>query len=109
MLGSRSLKTRGWQKRIPCAMTPCQNVNVNGSGNTDLKRQRIGAFLQTLQQDTFLMLVANELTLRTERIPPEPWRSFFNDLNDAICDPIELHCCGGFAITQLYGVPRTTA
>jgi len=40
--------------------------------------------------------------------PPAPWRSFFADVHRALSGQVILHCCGGFVITQLYGVARTT-
>lgn len=41
--------------------------------------------------------------------PPEPWQSFFSDIDRALGEPVALHCCGGFVVTQLYGVARTTS
>lgn len=40
--------------------------------------------------------------------PPEPWLSFFRDLNCVIGEPVELHCLGGFVLIHAYGVARTT-
>jgi hypothetical protein len=40
--------------------------------------------------------------------PPEPWRSFFDDLDEMLREPTELHCCGGFIVIYSYGVARTT-
>lgn len=40
--------------------------------------------------------------------PPEPWRSFFNDLDQMLSEPVELHCVGGFVLIYSYGVARTT-
>ena len=40
--------------------------------------------------------------------PPEPWRSFFMELDSHLNEDIQLHCCGGFVLTQLYNAPRTT-
>lgn len=41
--------------------------------------------------------------------PPEPWNSFLSDL-DAMADgPVRLNCIGGFVVTQLYGMDRSTA
>ncbi len=45
--------------------------------------------------------------LRIEE-PPEPWRSFFSDVDGHLNEEVELHCCGGFVATQLYNVARTT-
>ena len=40
--------------------------------------------------------------------PPEPWRSFFAEIDQALDQPVALHCIGGFAIAMLYGLPRPT-
>jgi hypothetical protein len=40
--------------------------------------------------------------------PPEPWRSFFDELDQLLDEPVELHCCGGFTLIHSYGVARTT-
>lgn len=39
---------------------------------------------------------------------PEPWHSFLTELDDALSESVELHCIGGFVITLLYGLPRST-
>jgi len=41
--------------------------------------------------------------------PPEPWRSFFAEVDSRLNEDVQLHCCGGFVVTQLYGVARTTS
>lgn len=41
--------------------------------------------------------------------PPEPWRSFLRDLDDAAGGEVFLHCIGGFVVTMLYGLQRPTA
>jgi len=41
--------------------------------------------------------------------PAEPWLSFLNDLDAAIEETTELHCMGGFAVVQAYGLERATA
>jgi hypothetical protein len=40
--------------------------------------------------------------------PPEPWRSFFAEVDLKLQERLELHCFGGFVVVQLYGVARTT-
>jgi hypothetical protein len=40
--------------------------------------------------------------------PPEPWRSFFDDLDRLLPEPVALHCFGGFALIYAYEVARTT-
>jgi len=40
--------------------------------------------------------------------PPEPWQSFFAEVDSRLTENVELHCCGGFVVTLLYGVVRTT-
>jgi hypothetical protein len=47
--------------------------------------------------------------MRTIEKPPEPWRSFFEDVDSSLDQEVRLHCCGGFVVTQLYGVSRTTS
>lgn len=39
----------------------------------------------------------------------EPWRSFLADVDGLLNQNVELHCCGGFVVTQVYGVARTTS
>jgi hypothetical protein len=41
--------------------------------------------------------------------PSEPWLSFWNDLDGELDERTELHCIGGFAIVQAYGLDRATA
>jgi hypothetical protein len=43
------------------------------------------------------------------RRPPEPWDSFFKELDEAVDGPVRLDCIGGFVITQFYGLDRPTA
>ena len=39
---------------------------------------------------------------------PEPWHAFFTELDQALDQPVVLHCIGGFAIAMMYGLPRPT-
>src|ERR1022692_1401980 len=39
---------------------------------------------------------------------PEPWRSFLADIDAASPATIEMHCIGGFAVTQYYALDRPT-
>src|SRR5271157_2458944 len=39
---------------------------------------------------------------------PSPWGAFLNELDEAIPEPIALHCIGGFVVSLLYGLPRPT-
>jgi hypothetical protein len=41
--------------------------------------------------------------------PPEPWLSFFDDIDSLLTEPVRLHCFGGFVTTQVYGVVRMTS
>src|ERR1019366_8034606 len=45
--------------------------------------------------------------MRRER-PPQPWHSFFRDIDRAFDRPVVLQCIGGFALAMLYGEPRPT-
>ncbi len=40
---------------------------------------------------------------------PEPWASFLSQVDDHLSEKVELHCFGGFVITMLYGLARSTA
>jgi hypothetical protein len=40
--------------------------------------------------------------------PPEPWNSFFAEIDRTLDQPVALHCIGGFAIAMLHGLPRPT-
>ncbi len=40
---------------------------------------------------------------------PEPWKSFLAELDELVSAPVQWHCCGGFVVTALYGLPRPTA
>ena len=44
----------------------------------------------------------------SERDLPWPWGAFLGELNQAISEPVELHCIGGFVVSLLYGLPRPT-
>ena len=39
---------------------------------------------------------------------PEPWRSFLEQLDEAVGEEVRLVCMGGFVITQFYGFSRST-
>ena len=40
---------------------------------------------------------------------PEPWQSFFSDIDASLHEDVELHCLGGFVVTVLYDLARPTA
>jgi hypothetical protein len=42
-------------------------------------------------------------------VPPEPWASFLRELDELLKAAVELHCLGGFVVTQQYGVGRETS
>jgi len=39
---------------------------------------------------------------------PEPWFSFLKKLDELATTTVSLHCIGGFVVTMLYGLSRTT-
>jgi hypothetical protein len=41
--------------------------------------------------------------------PPEPWKSFFTEIDASLEEEVTLHCLGGFVMTILYGLDRPTA
>jgi hypothetical protein len=40
---------------------------------------------------------------------PEPWNSFFSEIDITLHEEVSLHCVGGFVMTMLYGLARSTA
>jgi uncharacterized nucleotidyltransferase DUF6036 len=38
----------------------------------------------------------------------EPWKSFLTEVDEQLCEPVELHCIGGFPLIAFYGVSRIT-
>jgi Nucleotidyltransferase of unknown function (DUF6036) len=40
--------------------------------------------------------------------PPEPWHSFFLEIDRAFDHLVMLHCIGGFALAMQHGLPRPT-
>jgi hypothetical protein len=40
---------------------------------------------------------------------PEPWKSFFSEIDASLEKEVVLHCLGGFVMTMLYGLDRPTA
>jgi hypothetical protein len=39
----------------------------------------------------------------------EPWFSFLKELDELVNAPVHFHCIGGFVVTMLYGLGRSTA
>jgi hypothetical protein len=39
---------------------------------------------------------------------PEPWFSFLKELDELATTAVSFHCIGGFVVTMLYGLGRTT-
>lgn len=40
---------------------------------------------------------------------PEPWKSFFSEIDIALDEEVVLHCLGGFVLTTLYRLERPTS
>jgi hypothetical protein len=40
---------------------------------------------------------------------PSPWPEFLADVDRSLSEPVELHCVGGFVLTAVYGILRSTA
>jgi hypothetical protein len=40
---------------------------------------------------------------------PEPWFSFLKELDDIASETVRMDCIGGFVMTMLYRMSRTTA
>ncbi len=39
---------------------------------------------------------------------PSPWKDFLAEIDEALTEPLALHCIGGFVFACYYGLPRTT-
>lgn len=46
---------------------------------------------------------------------PQPWKAFLEELDEAVADDsafagaaADLHCTGGFVVSVLFGLPRST-
>ena len=42
------------------------------------------------------------------KTPPEPWKSFLDSVDGMLTEAVELHCFGGFVVTHMFGLARTT-
>ncbi len=47
--------------------------------------------------------------MSSSKRPPEPWDSFFKEMDEAVDTIVRLDCIGGFVVTLLYGLERPTA
>lgn len=45
---------------------------------------------------------------KVSNAPTEPWLSFLKNLDDQLTEEAILHCMGGFAVVQAYGLERAT-
>jgi hypothetical protein len=43
------------------------------------------------------------------RNPPAHWKAFLQDVDQLLQSAVELHCLGGFVLSVLYDLPRSTA
>jgi len=49
------------------------------------------------------------MPLKDEKaLPPEPWHSFLKELDALAIGMVDFQCLGGFVVTQLYGLNRST-
>ena len=39
----------------------------------------------------------------------QPWRSFLQGLDELLDAPVDLHCLGGFVVSEIFGLTRATA
>lgn len=40
---------------------------------------------------------------------PEPWLGFLSKLDELASEPVDFHCLGGFVVSLVYGLDRTTS
>jgi len=49
------------------------------------------------------------MPLKDEKaVPPEPWHAFLKELDALATGTVHFQCLGGFVVTQLYGLNRST-
>ncbi len=41
--------------------------------------------------------------------PAYPWGPFLREIDEKLEEPTQLHCLGGFVVTQYYGIDRGTS
>jgi hypothetical protein len=44
-----------------------------------------------------------------DQVLPPPWPRFLAEVGQSLSYAVELHCVGGFVLTAVHGIPRTTA
>jgi hypothetical protein len=47
--------------------------------------------------------------MRSDHRLREPWHAFLSDLDSQLTQSTEIHCLGGFVVSELYGLHRPTA
>jgi hypothetical protein len=53
--------------------------------------------------------MGHKSTATAQAVPPEPWRSFLQAVDQRLKGRVELCCLGGFVVTQQYGIGRETS
>ncbi len=48
------------------------------------------------------------MPLKDKKTLPEPWHSFLKELDALAIGIVDFQCLGGFVVTQLYGLQRST-
>src|ERR1019366_377008 len=98
--GSANLRRQGWPARGRCAAIPCRNGNGRGCGCTVRRRHVTGTFSLRSRR--------SNCEMSRHKNPPEPWKPFLDSVDGMLTGAVELHCFGGFVVTQMYGLARTT-
>jgi hypothetical protein len=47
--------------------------------------------------------------MSSHKVPPKAWKPFLDSVDRTLTEAVELHCFGGFVVTQMYGLARTTS
>jgi hypothetical protein len=74
----------------------------NEVGSRPIVQQRQGS-------GGFYQIFALNILVMSANIIPEPWKSFLNEVDEALTQEVLLHCLGGFVIRMLYDRPVPTA
>jgi hypothetical protein len=88
-----------WCVRTLCARIPCQRPSAGGFDKHVRLRPATGICSP--------IWTCNRCPMPHDR-PPDPWRSFFREIDKAFDQSIAPHCIGGFAMAILHGLPRPT-
>src|SRR5439155_12973853 len=86
-----------WFARTPCAGPRYQRPSVAGYSTTDPTTLGVGISAR----------IGLSMPSATRDLP-SLWQDFLSEVDRRLPEPVEVHCLGGFVVTLLYGLTRTT-